>query len=34
VHLYYGHFAVLATQRSLDDDRAGRHPLFWHPSAQ
>lgn len=29
--LYYGHFAVLATQRRLGED-VGAHPLFWRPS--
>jgi SAM-dependent methyltransferase len=32
-HLYYGHLAVLAGQRSLDYDQDDPHPLFWHPSA-
>jgi SAM-dependent methyltransferase len=30
-HVYYGHFAVLATPRVRSDDREGPHPLFWHP---
>jgi len=31
-HLYYGHLAILAGQRSHDDDQGDPHPLFWHPS--
>jgi SAM-dependent methyltransferase len=30
--LYYGHFAVLATQRRPGEE-IGAHPLFWRPSA-
>jgi hypothetical protein len=30
-HVYYGHFAVLATPRAHGHDRTGPHPLFWHP---
>jgi hypothetical protein len=30
-HVYYGHFAVLATPRLPGDERVVPHPLFWHP---
>lgn len=29
-HLYYGHFAVLATRRDVDE-HATPHPFFWRP---
>lgn len=30
-HVYYGHYAVLATPRVHGDERVVPHPLFWHP---
>lgn len=30
-HVYYGHFAVLATPRVHGDGCIVPHPLFWHP---
>jgi SAM-dependent methyltransferase len=30
-HVYYGHFAVLATRRTPGDESAVPHPLYWHP---